>query len=571
MEPDKAAQASDINAPPPPFSHPPPNFGNINNGNNNNSASLYQNTYFSHIQQYAQNRLQQQHMGSNNSPQYHSPSFFNHPQSNQAPSLFNKPIRFNINKQGMKVNPMMRNQNNSNMPNANNSMMNNFHVVNANNSKKRNKKKNKNKKNKNGSFNGNDDEGDAFAFSPPMPTMLNDFNKPPPPFGLPSSQASAFLSNQQSHEASSDDSKDVNMSDASNKTPDSSSSANPAMEWPESLYNYVARCYTKCTTPLDKDMCEITLKGKITMAANRGELFTKDWANEQMPILHSDRIQQAQQQQVQQQQQLQKSPHNMFNKTKNVVPGQLAQFQNSVSSAAKKGISSPLGARLGKSPAPKKRTARSSSKSSRSRSSSSSPPRKRRSSDDDSKYFNNKSAVPASNKVGNKKKTKKEKLAIKSSAFYTKTGAAGMGGYVDSADSERLKKRADRFNKSSSKAPTNSTMSPFNVRKKLSMPSAYNPIIDDSLDDGLDLLNFHIVGTCRDLEKPFLRLTRAPEASETRPVDVLLYSLQNVKNKWLDKQDYYYACDQLKSIRQDLTVQGVRDKFTIKVYETHAR
>jgi SAC3 family protein LENG8/THP3 len=559
MEPDMSAHSSEVNAPPPPtFSQPPPNFGN------NNSASNYQNTYFSHVQQYAQNRLQQQQLGGPQSNgDFYRPQYFNHQQSNQAPSIFNKPIRFNINAP-MKVNPMMRNQNNQHMPNANNSMMmmNNFQNASV---KKRKNKKNKNKNKKNGSF---DSENEGYPFSPPLPSQ-NDFNQPPPPFEASSSQ---FSSNPSSQESSSETPKDVNMTDVSITPSEGASSlTNPAMEWPESLYNYVARCYMKCHTALDKDMCEITLKGKITMAANRGELFTKDWASEPMPILHSDRI-------AQQAQPSPQTPTNsMFNKNKTVVAGQLAQFQNNISASSSKkgGISSPLGARLGKSPANKKRSARSSSRSSRSRSDSSSPPprRRRSSSEHDGKYFNSKSAVPSSNKVNNinKKKTKKEKMAQKASAFYSKNGAAGMGGYVDPSDSERLKKRADRFNKLSSKVSSSSTSSPFNNRKKLAMPSIYNPIIDDSLDDGLDLMNFHITGTCRDLEKPFLRLTKAPEASEVRPVDVLTYSLQNVKNKWVEKQDYYYACDQLKSIRQDLTVQGIRDEFTIKVYETHAR
>lgn len=493
-------------------------------------------------------------MGSNDF--HRSPPFYNHQQSNQAPSLFNQPIKFNINKQGMRVNPALRNQNPNFSQMQNGMSMMNFQG----NAKKRKNKKNKNKKNMETFGN------DSFGFSPPLPPpMQADFNKPPPPFTSPNAQTKPFAPDM----SSVSESKDVEMADASEKPSDDS--ANPAMEWPQSLYDYVARCYMKCTTPLDKDMCEITLKGKITMAANRNELFTKDWANEPMPVLHSDRVQN-------QQQQLQSpakpSPNNIFNKNKPVVGGHLAQFQNSpAQSATKKGLSSPLGARLGKTPLPtKKRSLRSSSRSSssRSRSRSPSPPRKRRSSEDDSRYFNHKSAVPPSNKVGSKKKTKKEKMAQKSSAFYTKNGAAGMGGFVDSTDSERLKKRADRFNKSSVKAPSSSVAS-TSARKRLSMPTSFNPIIDDNDDSGFNLLNFHITGTCRDLEKPFLRLTKAPEASEVRPVDVLVFSLQNVKNKWLEKQDYYYACDQLKSIRQDLTVQGVRDAFTIKVYETHAR
>lgn len=116
-------------------------------------------------------------------------------------------------------------------------------------------------------------------------------------------------------------------------------------------------------------------------------------------------------------------------------------------------------------------------------------------------------------------------------------------------NAEKLQKRAQRFGNQS--VPT--IASSVQVNSKRQQPSPRRPIVQDTEGD-YELNNMHIVGTCTDIEKSFLRLTKAPEACEVRPVAILRNSLRNVKERWIDKQDYRYACDQLKSIRQDLTV-----------------
>ncbi|PFH60048.1 hypothetical protein XA68_11532 [Ophiocordyceps unilateralis] len=80
-----------------------------------------------------------------------------------------------------------------------------------------------------------------------------------------------------------------------------------------------------------------------------------------------------------------------------------------------------------------------------------------------------------------------------------------------------------------------------------------------------------IVGTSEALEKKYLRLTAPPIASNVRPERILRQTLDLLKKKWRKEGNYSYICDQFKSMRQDLTVQRIKNDFTVSVYEIHAR
>lgn len=80
-----------------------------------------------------------------------------------------------------------------------------------------------------------------------------------------------------------------------------------------------------------------------------------------------------------------------------------------------------------------------------------------------------------------------------------------------------------------------------------------------------------IKGTNMKLEKSYLRLTSEPSPADIRPLHVLQQTLGLLKQKYKENKNYAYSLDQFKSVRQDLTVQRIKNEFTVEVYEVHAR
>ena len=101
----------------------------------------------------------------------------------------------------------------------------------------------------------------------------------------------------------------------------------------------------------------------------------------------------------------------------------------------------------------------------------------------------------------------------------------------------------------------------------------------------------NLTGTSTTLEKDYFRLTEVRiltnhlllgnlssslrkdvKKNEIRPESILQEAFEYIMRRWSEQEvDYSYMQSQLKSIRQDLTVQHIRNSFTAQVYETHAR
>ncbi|KAI0629157.1 SAC3/GANP/Nin1/mts3/eIF-3 p25 family-domain-containing protein [Trametes polyzona] len=171
------------------------------------------------------------------------------------------------------------------------------------------------------------------------------------------------------------------------------------------------------------------------------------------------------------------------------------------------------------------------------------------------------------------KKTKKGSVA--------KSAAANA---LDPNDAAALHRRAARFqreheierqkssrqfnNHNSSRGPY---ANPQLFKSRSGTPAAYDADNPDADPNVPNWDRFTIVGTSTEIFKDYLRLTSEPKPEQIRPYHVLQETLNQLKKKWREKATYNWICSQFKSLRQDLTVQRIKNEFTVTVYEIHAR